>query len=53
MTVVNPEYARWWTADQKVLGVLLGSMELNITCQLIGCKTAAVVWTVVHTMYGA
>ena len=51
--VPNPEYARWWGLDQKVLGLLLSSMEEDIATQLIGCKTAAAVWTAVHTMFGA
>ncbi|XP_071683602.1 uncharacterized protein [Lolium perenne] len=51
--VTNPAYTRWWTTDQRVLGLLLGSMEPEIACQLIGCTTAAAVWSAVHTMYGA
>jgi hypothetical protein len=39
--------------DQKVLGLLLSSMEEEIASQLIGCKTAAAVWASVHTMFGA
>jgi hypothetical protein len=38
--------------DQKVLGLLPGSMEPDTACQLIVCKSAAVVWTTVHTMLG-
>jgi histone deacetylase 1/2 len=52
-TVPNPEYARWWALDQKVLGLLLSSMEEDIATQLIGCKTAAATWAAVHTMFGA
>jgi uncharacterized membrane protein YgcG len=51
--VPNPAYHQWWTVDQRVLGLLLGSMEPDIACQLISCTTAAAVWTAVHTMYGA
>jgi hypothetical protein len=51
--VTNLAYTRWWTTDQRVLGLLLGSMEPEIVCQLIGCTTAAAVWRAVHTMYGA
>ena len=40
-TVTNPAYTRWWVTDQRVLGLLLGSMEPDIACQLIDCKTAA------------
>ena len=53
VTTVNPEYGRWWMQDEKVLGVVLGSMEPDIACQLIGCKTAAAAWIVVHAMFGA
>jgi hypothetical protein len=51
--VPNPAYATWWLQDQKVLGLLLSSMEEEIVSQLIGCKTAAAVWASVHTMFGA
>jgi hypothetical protein len=51
--VPNTAYHRWWIQDQKVLGLLLGSMEPEIACQLIGCQTAAAVWTSVHTLFGA
>jgi hypothetical protein len=30
--VPNPAYRRWWIQDQKVLGLLLGSMEPEIAC---------------------
>ena len=52
-TVANPQYEAWWTQDQRLIGLLLGSMEPNIANQLIGCKTAAAVWTSVHDLYGA
>ena len=51
--ITNPAYTLWWTTDQRVLELLLGSMEPDIACQLIGCTTAAAVWSAVHTMYGA
>ena len=51
--ITNPAYTLWWTTDQRVLGLLLGSMEPDIACQLIGCTTAAAMWSAVHTMYGA
>ena len=51
--VPNPAYTSWWVTDQRVLGLLLGSMEPDIACQLIGCPTAAAAWTAVHTMFGA
>ncbi|KAK1606785.1 hypothetical protein QYE76_030467 [Lolium multiflorum] len=53
VTVPNPAYHPWWLQDQKVLGFLLGAMEPSISCQLIGCKTAAAAWTSVHAMFGA
>jgi hypothetical protein len=51
--VPNPAYTRWWVTDQKILSLLLGSMEPNIACQLLGSKSAAAAWTAVHTMFGA
>ena len=53
ITIANLEYAQWWSADQKVIGYLLGSMEPDIANQLIGCKSAAAVWSGVHAMHGA
>ena len=53
ITVTNMEYTRWWTQDQRVLGLLNGSMEPDIASQLIGCKTAAAAWKAVHALYGA
>jgi hypothetical protein len=52
-TVANPEYERWWIQDQRVIGLLLGSMEPDIANQLIGRATAASVWKSVHDLYGA
>ena len=52
-TIPNPAYHQWWTQDQRVLGLLLGSMDPDIACQLIGCKTSAASWTAVHALYGA
>ena len=52
-TVSNPDYEQWWTLDQKVLGHLLGSMNVEISAQLIGCRTAAAAWTAIHTMFAA
>ena len=40
-TVSNPDYEQWWTLDQKVLGHLLGLMSVEISAQLIGCRSAA------------
>jgi hypothetical protein len=45
VVVPNPVYHRWWIQDQRVLGLLLSSMEPEIACQLIGCKTGTAVWT--------
>ena len=53
VTKANPEYAAWWTQDQRVLGLLLGSMSPDIACQMIGKTTAASVWSAVHSMFGA
>jgi histone deacetylase 1/2 len=52
-TIPNANYYHWWTQDQKVLGLLLGSMDPAIACQLIGCKTAEEVWKSVHALFGA
>jgi hypothetical protein len=51
--VSNPDFEHWWTLDQKVLGLLLGSMNEDIAAQLIGCTTAAAAWAAVHSLFGA
>jgi hypothetical protein len=53
VTVANPEYERWWIQDQRVIGLLLGSMEPDIANHLIRRATAASVWKSVHDLYGA
>jgi hypothetical protein len=53
MDIPNLEYSRWWVTDQRVLSFLLGSMELVIACQLIGCTSAMDVGATVHWLYGA
>jgi histone deacetylase 1/2 len=53
IAVPNPEYHTWWTQDQRVKGLLLGSMGEDIAAQLIGCTTAAEVWESVHAMFSA
>ena len=40
-------------AQLKVLGHLLGSMNVEISVQLIGCRSAAAAWAAVHTMFAA
>ncbi|KAK1603217.1 hypothetical protein QYE76_018220 [Lolium multiflorum] len=52
-SVPNPAYATWWTQDQRVKGVLLSSMSEEIASQLLGCSTAAAVWTSIHAMFSA
>jgi hypothetical protein len=32
VTVANPAYATWWTQDQRVLGLLISSMDEDIAC---------------------
>jgi hypothetical protein len=49
----NIAYTRWWIMDQRVLCFLLGSMELVIACQIIGCTSTAAVWDAVHRLYDA
>jgi hypothetical protein len=53
VTIPNPQYEHWWTQDQRLIGLLLGSMEPKIANQLIGCQTAAAVWAGVHDLYDA
>ncbi|XP_071676958.1 uncharacterized protein [Lolium perenne] len=53
VTVANPAYAAWWTQDQRVLGLLLSSMDEDIAFQMIGRTTATAVWEAVHAMFGA
>jgi hypothetical protein len=52
-SIPNPEYATWWTHDQRVLGMLLGSIGPDIAQQMIGKTTTASVWKAIHTMFSA
>jgi hypothetical protein len=53
VTTANPEYARWWYADQRVLSILLGSMTEDILAQMVGRTTSASVWSCVNDLFSA
>ncbi|KAK1618045.1 hypothetical protein QYE76_023562 [Lolium multiflorum] len=52
-TVPNPAYAVWWHVDQRVLGILLGSMTEEVLGQMVGRTTSAAVWSTVVSMFAA
>jgi hypothetical protein len=52
-TVPNPAYAIWWHVDQRVLGILLGSMTKKVLGQMVGRTTSAAVWSIVVSMFAA
>lgn len=52
-TAANPEYARWWYADQRVLSILVGSMSEDILAQMVGRTTSASVWSCVTDLFSA
>jgi uncharacterized membrane protein YgcG len=53
VTVPNPRYHDWWLIDQRVMGVLLGSMTEDVLAQMIGRTTSASVWRCLTSMFSA
>ncbi|XP_071683216.1 uncharacterized protein [Lolium perenne] len=53
VTQPNPAYANWWYTDQRILGILLGSMSEEILGQMVGRHTASAVWACLTSMFSA
>ena len=53
VTTANPAYAMWWYTDQRILGILLGSMSPEILGQMVGRTTSAAVWGSLTSMFSA
>lgn len=49
----NPDYEFWITHDQLLMGWLYWSMTEGIASEVMGCNTAASLWTALEDLYGA
>ncbi|KAF4347663.1 hypothetical protein G4B88_019351 [Cannabis sativa] len=49
----NPEYESWIVHDQLLMGWLYGSMTEGIGSEVMGCRSAATLWTALEELYGA
>jgi hypothetical protein len=52
-TIPNPEYARWVSQDQSVLGFLVWNMGMEVLTQTVGLHTSADVWKAVMEMFAS
>nr|AAK53852.1 Putative retroelement [Oryza sativa Japonica Group] len=50
-TISNPEYIKWFTQDQQVLGFLFSSLSREVLQQVAGAKTAAQAWSMINDMF--
>jgi hypothetical protein len=53
VSVPNPEYSRWITQDQFVLGYLRRNMSKEILVQMFGHTSAAGVWGAITEMFSS
>ncbi|KAK1605844.1 hypothetical protein QYE76_029517 [Lolium multiflorum] len=53
ITVPNPEYARWISLDQSVLGYLLRNMSREVLTHMVGQSSSAGVWTAIMEMFSS
>jgi hypothetical protein len=53
MTVPNPDYARWVSHDQTVLGFLVRNMAKEVLTQMVGLRTSTAVWKAVMEMFSS
>jgi hypothetical protein len=53
ITVPNPEYARWISLDQSVLGYLLRNMSREVLTQMVGQSSSAGAWTAIIEMFSS
>jgi hypothetical protein len=50
-TIRNPDYARWVSQDQSVLGFLVRNMGREVLTQMVGRRTSAAIWKAVMEMF--
>ncbi|KAK1621013.1 hypothetical protein QYE76_026530 [Lolium multiflorum] len=53
VTIPNPEYARWISHDQSVLGYLLWNMSREVLTPMVGQTSSAGAWTAITEMFSS
>jgi hypothetical protein len=53
VTIPNPEYARWISNDQSVLGYLLWNMSREVLIQMVAQTSSAGAWTAITKMFSS
>jgi hypothetical protein len=53
ISVPNPDYARWISLDQCVLGFLVRNMSPSIVTQMVGQTSSGGVWKAVTEMFSS
>lgn len=48
----NPEFIKWNSADQLLMGWLYSSMTLEIAMKVMGCTSASKLWKSVEESFG-
>ena len=51
--IPNPEYARWISNDQIVLGYLTRNMSHEVLTQMVGITSSASAWKTVMEMFSS
>lgn len=49
----NPDFESWIIHDQLLMGWLYGSIIKGVASEVIGCRTAASLWTALQELFGA
>ncbi|KAL2517992.1 Glutamate receptor [Abeliophyllum distichum] len=48
----NPEYSRWMSVDQLLMGWLYSSMSSEIVMRVMGCNSSSELWRAINENYG-
>lgn len=51
--VSNPDFEEWFTTDRMLLGWLQNTLTLEITTQLLHCRTSFELWSEAHALTSA
>lgn len=49
--VANPEYQKWFAADQQLLGYIFSSLSREILGQIADCRSALQAWRAIGSMF--
>ncbi|KAL2506354.1 Chitin-binding type-1 domain-containing protein [Abeliophyllum distichum] len=50
--IPNPEYSRWISVDQLLMGWLYASMTSEIVMRVMGCNNSSELWKAINENYG-